>query len=521
VNKTIFSKILIALILFAPSAWALDLDWSGKFRTESHWVLGYTQDDGATGIDSARVGEGGYYIPGGGSEDAYFQTLFLNLKPTVIVNDNVYIKSEWWLGDPLYSFFGSGAPYSTDQRAFNSTSSRGSSITAQRLWGEFLTDVGTIQVGRMPLHWGLGVVWNDGNQLFDRYQSTGDAVRLTSKFGAFTFSPALIKYNMGNSIGGSCPDPTSLASTKPNICNAGSGNGGISDISLGFKYENPDESLDMGVNFVRRLAGGTQGSSSTGTGLFGVEGNAGGVDGANAPVGINYSMWDIYTKKQLGPVSLGIEVPVTSGTIGSTAYKTFAIAAEADWKVNDSLNTGLKVGHSPGQADLDGSPDQFKAFYFNPNYKLGLIMFNYQLSSFAGPNSLNTAGVNESSLRSPFDNPIVNAKYLMWRGDYQTNKWSFRTTWIFATANKVAGTGAKHFNYWERQFRNRNAAVTQEKALGWEMDYGTSYFWDDSFRFDLDLGWYFPGDYYKFSNTLTENGTDSVFAAVFKVGVSF
>ena len=48
----------------------------------------------------------GYYIPGGGSNNATFETLFLRLQPKVIVNDNVVIKTEFWAGSPTFGLFG-------------------------------------------------------------------------------------------------------------------------------------------------------------------------------------------------------------------------------------------------------------------------------------------------------------------------------------------------------------------------------------------------------------------------------
>src|SRR5581483_12091168 len=98
------------------------------------------------------------------------------------------------------------------------TQSRGSVITAQRYWGEFDSDIGIFEIGRAPLDWGLGLIWNRGDGIWgrgskktdhpedkketygrpwDRYESTGDQVRLVSRFGSFIFSPAYILYSAG------------------------------------------------------------------------------------------------------------------------------------------------------------------------------------------------------------------------------------------------------------------------------------------------------------------------------------
>ncbi|PMY12524.1 hypothetical protein C1X42_32810, partial [Pseudomonas sp. FW305-BF8] len=66
-------------------------------------------------------------------------------------------------------------------------------ITAARLWLDTHTDFGTLQVGRAPMHWGLGAILNSGDGVYDRFQSTADTIRLVSKFGYFTFMPFYAK----------------------------------------------------------------------------------------------------------------------------------------------------------------------------------------------------------------------------------------------------------------------------------------------------------------------------------------
>lgn len=49
-------------------------------------------------------------------------------------------------------------------------------ITLWRAWGEVRTKYGTFKVGRMPLHWGLGVWQNDGTGTNQEYGDTADRV---------------------------------------------------------------------------------------------------------------------------------------------------------------------------------------------------------------------------------------------------------------------------------------------------------------------------------------------------------
>ncbi|MBC7691080.1 MAG: hypothetical protein H7222_04875 [Methylotenera sp.] len=490
---------------------AMELDWSGQFRAESNLVRGYAKGNGP---NDPRPAAGGYSIRGGGSESAQFQTLFLRLMPKLVVNDNIYIKSEWWLGNPVYGFYGDSFPGSSDQRQFYSNQSRGATVTAQRFWAEFLTDIGTVQVGRAPLNWGLGLVWSAGDGIFDRYESTGDTLRLISKFGAFSFIPAITKYSMGNSVGGGCTFNAGTVGTT-GACTPGSGGAGLSDYSLALKYENPDEEFEGGVNFIKRVAGAAQDPAS-GVIVPTLSTNPQGTGG------MNFNTFDLYGKKKLGKLSLAAELPVVSGDLGGSSYKTFAVATEIKWKPNDTFELNSKLGHAPGQGNIQGTQaEKFKAFFFNPNYRLGLIMFNYQLANFAGVQTTNNPGATSGNLSSPYDNPIVNANYLALGGTLHAEKWHFRTNFITAKASESAGASGNFYNYWTRKYVANTTGKAQDKGLGSEIDFGTSFHWDETFQFHFDFGWYYPGDFYRFSNALAENANPTIFGASLKAGVAF
>jgi uncharacterized protein (TIGR04551 family) len=50
------------------------------------------------------------------------------------------------------------------------------SINVNRVWGEYETPVGQVLFGRMPQHWGLGMVENSGDGIDSDYQSTIDRI---------------------------------------------------------------------------------------------------------------------------------------------------------------------------------------------------------------------------------------------------------------------------------------------------------------------------------------------------------
>ena len=56
------------------------------------------------------------------------------------------------------------------------------SVVVKRAWGEYTTPLGELRFGRMPDHWGLGMLYNAGDGYDDDYQSTIDRFLVTTGF---------------------------------------------------------------------------------------------------------------------------------------------------------------------------------------------------------------------------------------------------------------------------------------------------------------------------------------------------
>ncbi|MBC7387480.1 MAG: hypothetical protein H7301_15120 [Cryobacterium sp.] len=484
--------LLAGLSVVSQKASAMDVDWSGQFRGEAVMINNYAP------LSNVTTGAGGYETTASGSQNARFQTLFLRLRPKLIINDNVSIKSEWWLGNPITGFYGSDYPGASraDQRYYNSTFSGGSTISAQRFWAEFLTDIGTFQVGRAPINWGLGIVHNSGEGVFDRYQSTGDTIRMISKFGNFSLIPAHTKYDMGNAVGGTCVGGVACAHPT--------GGATLSEYSLGLRYENQDEDFEGGVNFVRRIAG----AQSESVWLNNLAG------------GMNTTIWDIYGKKRVGKIDFGIEAPIFKGELIGRQYKAFAIATEVKYRASDAWNFFLKAGKVPGQGNsANNTTDKWSMVYLHPNYKLGLLMFNYNFGNFGGNNNVNNT--TTGSVKSIYDDPITNARYAALGASLTADKWRFTGAFVAATAEKTAQAGQRFFNTRTRAYSAVNAVKDQGSSLGTEVDLGVALNWDEFTTFGLDAGMLWQGDFYKFVNGASDNDLKTVLGIVGSVGVKF
>ncbi|AUX34498.1 MULTISPECIES: TIGR04551 family protein [Sorangium] len=120
------------------------------------------------------------------------------LNPELHISDNLRILSQVDLLDNVVlgstpegyaNQPGAGGGYQVARRggysplgAFSSTqwapsagiNSTRDSISVKRIWGEYMTPVGLLRFGRMPNHWGLGMVANSGDGHDSDYQSTVD-----------------------------------------------------------------------------------------------------------------------------------------------------------------------------------------------------------------------------------------------------------------------------------------------------------------------------------------------------------
>ena len=134
--------------------------------------------------------------------------LRLRLNPEIHISDNLRIMTQVDLLDNLvlgstpdsYAMRPSGAGatgYSPAVNGYNGYAPLGAfsitqgaptagvngyrnSIDVTRAWAEYMTPVGQIRFGRMPSHWGLGMLVNSGDKLDDDYQSNADRIMFVS-----------------------------------------------------------------------------------------------------------------------------------------------------------------------------------------------------------------------------------------------------------------------------------------------------------------------------------------------------
>jgi uncharacterized protein (TIGR04551 family) len=133
------------------------------------------------------------------------------LEPTINVSEEVRIRSQIdmldnvvWGSTPNYAYSRNASNnYAYDTNNFSLFSNSQAPVTAgvnsltnsialKRVWGEISTPVGMLRFGRMGSHWGLGMLYNDGNGIDSDWGDTVDRVSFTAEpIPGWYFTPML------------------------------------------------------------------------------------------------------------------------------------------------------------------------------------------------------------------------------------------------------------------------------------------------------------------------------------------
>jgi uncharacterized protein (TIGR04551 family) len=142
-----------------------------------------------------------FYCSGAGNKECQDKSqaganMRFRLNPELHISDNLRILSQIDFLDNLVlgstpAGYANGVPspspylpigaFSNTQVApVAGTNSFSNSVTVKRAWGEYATPVGQLRFGRMPSHWGLGILENSGDGYDSDWQSTVDRIMFTT-----------------------------------------------------------------------------------------------------------------------------------------------------------------------------------------------------------------------------------------------------------------------------------------------------------------------------------------------------
>jgi len=336
-------------------------------------------------------------------------------------------------------------------------------VKMRRAWFELLTPFGMFEAGRMPSHWGMGILSNDGNGFRNNF---GD-----SYYGD-TFDRILFGTKP---MGADSNLLTAIAFDKLSSDNIDSSTDDADEVLLIALYTGKD--LNAGAYAVSRN------QSSTSTSIW---------------------IWDAYIKAVPPPWRLEAELALLSG-------HTMALTSPVDTgtRVVEQFGAALKAGalFSPvgiyldaGYASGDGDPlgGNVSNFSFHPDFNVGLILFEEMLA-------LDTARVvrdfeqiqgvlTPGTLNFATKGSVTNAIYLMPSVEYRPIE-NLKCILAFLWAQSDQPWVNPYLYVIDQESGPKNLrGGPLSKDLGWEADLALKYSaYDGGLVIGLEGGYFKPG----------------------------
>jgi uncharacterized protein (TIGR04551 family) len=376
-----------------------------------------------------------------------FANMRLRLAPQLNISEDVRVKMMFDLLDNMVAGSTPVSYYGTTNSGIQVFSSSlnppdlyenkynndlGHSVLVRAAWGEVRNrTLGELRFGRMPNHWGLGMMNNAGDQLDDDFSSTIDRLMAITKLIGIYFSASYDFIGEGYLKPN---DSTGLVSDVAQIDDVDQFSFTISrrldaekEASL---LEQGDVALNGGLYFSYRRQGfytdltkslGSDGTVTETATLNKLDAEAFTVDG--------------YGELKWEGLRLGYEAALVAGDIGdlktsSTNDKLdilqFGTALEAEYRLlNEKLGIHFDTGFASGDGDVTGlsSVNNFvdqssnnktvSTFRFNPAYRIDLILWRSIMRGITGAYYFRP-GVNYDFIRNAFGELFGARLNLIW-----------------------------------------------------------------------------------------------------------
>lgn len=184
-----FVTLIMALTALVEKAEAFDFSFHGYYRTRGV----FTYDLDLQKKNSNLIVQG--------QDDDRFGLLSYNqqrlrLQPELKLNDYLSIQAEFDILDNLLYGTGDTTELQIQSPIIGTISlpagagsigmvggaaGENGSINVRRVWGDIMTPVGKLRVGRQPSHWGLGIFQNDGNELQGDFGDSVDRIMFVTQ----------------------------------------------------------------------------------------------------------------------------------------------------------------------------------------------------------------------------------------------------------------------------------------------------------------------------------------------------
>jgi uncharacterized protein (TIGR04551 family) len=320
------------------------------------------------------------------------------------------------------------------------------SIAVKRAWGEYMTPVGQVRFGRMPQHWGLGMVANSGDGIDSDYQSTIDRIMFVTGLksmdlyfgGAWDFP----------STGPTNANPFDVYGGQPyntcNLCNVNQWTAFLAHRTnpelQKLKLAHGDFVLNGGIYTYYRSQYADFKAGNTPTTTDYTSSNAG-----LEPRRAWMIVPDVWVQALWRKFRFEAEAVTMQGQIGSSSLSTdlnnpvavrqYGVVTQTEYRaVDDKLDLQFGFGWASGDAYANnagvgalqpggtglqseysqgGTPSAISTFRFHPDYRVDLIFFRNILSRVEGAYYFRPS-VDYDFLRNPNGEKFGGGAALIW-----------------------------------------------------------------------------------------------------------
>ena len=339
---------ILGLFLIAPiTANAAELIWDGHYRARSQIYNSLSLSD--TNPNSEGVA---FYTdhrlrlqPGWLMSSQVGLFAQIDVLPYVLWGDETVVWSDPALGESPLVLTNSVSP-PTQEGA-----STPQNLQATRVYGEVQTAIGQLRFGRMPLHWGSGMMLNAGNDPDSQFGDTADRVQFTSRVGE-VYLQGGVELNAEQFVG-----------EGDDIWGA--------TASIYHKTER------MGVGLYNSYR--TYRHNEASFGLYTA---------------------DLWGAAEMGPVDVEMEFAAQYGRgdldegIDDATIAAFGGMLTASFQMQQ-LSVGLGAGFATG--DKDTNDKNFKRFTFDPDFNQTLFLFEQNMPTLEATVNNDTNGGRDTS----------------------------------------------------------------------------------------------------------------------------
>lgn len=334
--RPLAGRALLASLLLAPGmAHAGELTWEGFYRGRG---LLYDSLSLSTANPNAE-----------GTSTVFDHRL--DLRPSWLISEHAAVHAQldvlaWttWGGNPAtYTDPLTDEPIATAQA--DGVSPVDGEIQATRAWAEAYTPIGRFAMGRMPMQWGAGILWNAGLDPLSEYGDTADRVQFTTRAGPVFVMGAWDLHSEG--FVGEWDD--------------------MAAASLAIGFRNETAGVGLLNNYRYQVHPDARFQAYTG---------------------------DLWGYSELGPLRLELEaVGVFGGGDLNTGANDISIMAfgamlDAGWQ-GEKLGLGVQGGLATG--DADPTDAKLRTFSFDRDHNVALMLFEEPMPTLAAavPNETN------------------------------------------------------------------------------------------------------------------------------------